>query len=112
MFRWLAPTIAIAGALLLALITAQPPSPAPADPPAGQFSAARAMADIRQIAAAPHPTGSAEDARVRTHLAGRLQALGLTVHTQAAPLSPRSQAVLRHWGLPAGEPATNIIGVL
>ncbi len=116
MFRWLAPIAAIAGALalLLALIAAQPPAPAPADAPADRFSAVRAMADIRRIAAAPHPTGSAEDARVRDYLARRLRALGLAVRIETAPLSPSSRAVLRQWRLPAGPQirATDVVGVL
>ena len=58
--------------LWLALISILPPAPKGADTPKDQFSAVRAMEDVRIIAAEPHPTGSAENAKVRTYLAARL----------------------------------------
>ena len=74
--------------------------PAPAGPNAGAkaFSSARAMTDIRVIAARPHPIGSTDNRRVRDYLLGRMAALGLT---------PRVQRSVR--GAVAME---NLVGVL
>ena len=85
-------------ALLVALIALRPPHPQPAQAPADQFSAARAMADVRVLGQAPHPVGSAGQAKVRAYLLGRMAALGLD--PQARPVSA-----------PQG-PAANLLGVL
>jgi len=50
-------------------------------PPAA-FSAERAMAHVRQIARAAHPTGSAEHERVQAYLVAELRALGLEPRLQ------------------------------
>lgn len=109
------------GALLITLVTAvvfsHAPRPRPASVAETQFAAGRAMADVRAIARAPHPTGSAEHARVRAHLIGRMSALGLQVSTQSAPLPQRSiDTLIRKGGtVPAdsqGLALVNIIGVL
>jgi len=55
----------------------QPRRVVPASAPATEFSAERAIAEVREIAQAPHPVGSAEHARVRDYLLARLGALGL-----------------------------------
>ncbi|MBT8197996.1 MAG: M28 family peptidase [Acidimicrobiia bacterium] len=47
-----------------------------------EFSAARAMEHIEQIAQRPHPMGSAEIAVVRTYLVDELEAMGLEVDLQ------------------------------
>lgn len=49
----------------------------PASASADQFSAARAMTCVETIAERPHPTGSAEHARVRDYLRAELARLGL-----------------------------------
>jgi hypothetical protein len=105
---------ALALALALAILTLQTPRPLSADTPAADFSAARAMADVRQIARAPHPVGSAEHARVRAYLTARMTALGLQTTTQTGGLSPDA---LRRLAQVAGSDATegsatNLIGVL
>lgn len=46
------------------------------------FSARRALVDLRQIARAPHPVGTAANAEVRAFLLARLQALGLQTEVQ------------------------------
>ena len=99
--------------LWLVLISIMPPAPKPADAPQDEFSAARAMEDIRIIAAKPHPTGSAENAKVRTYLSARLESLGFDVSTSAGKLPERSLARLNKW---SGENApsqefVNVIGV-
>lgn len=95
----------LAAAVALAWLSAAPPSPRPASAPADQFSAERAMADVRGMARAPHPIGSAEHARVRDYLAGRLRALGLTVEILGgADLRATDEGVV-------GANVSNIVGV-
>ncbi len=102
-------------AFLLAVWTTQVPKPRAADAPAAAFSAARAMADIEQIARAPHPVGSAEHARVRAYLSDRMTQLGLSPEEQSGPLSPGSIRRLKKEGgdpQAANNQAINLIGVL
>ncbi|MFT3757145.1 MAG: M20/M25/M40 family metallo-hydrolase [Pseudoxanthomonas sp.] len=89
--------VALAGAIFLAVFAATTPKPAPADAPATDFSATRAMVDVRQIARLPHPTGSAENARVRDYLTRRLQSLGMQVTSRSAPLNERARKRLGQW---------------
>ncbi len=60
--------------LALAWAAARPPAVRPASAPSDRFSAARALADVREIGRAPHPTGSADAERVRRYVAERLAA--------------------------------------
>lgn len=62
----------------------QPPAAVPDSAPPEQFSSARAMRHLRELARAPHPTGSAENARVREYVTGELAALGVRAETQVA----------------------------
>lgn len=111
--RWWPLLLALAAAALLAVRATTPPAPLAADAPAGSFSAERAMADVREIARAPHPTGSADNARVREWLAGRLARLGLTVRTTRNPMSARGAARLRQWsGSTAVPPVVNLVATL
>lgn len=98
---------ALAAGLLLALWAVQPPSPRGADAPADAFSAERAFADVEAMARAPHPTGSAENRRVRDHLVRRLTDLGLEVSIQRA-----SVVRAREPGWAAGAWVENIVAVL
>ena len=107
------------GSLVLALLIGawalQVPAARPADAPTTAFSATRAMVDVREIAQAPHPLGSAEHARVRQVLVQRMTDLGLSPTLQTGPLSPDAVARLkREGGDPAsvGNQATNIVGRL
>jgi hypothetical protein len=86
--------------LAIANLALRTPPPLPVDAPADQFSAARAMADVRAIGRKPHPIGSAEIIRVRDHLLSRVNGLGLEVLVRpgegvrdATKWSPRSVAV-------------------
>ncbi len=54
-----------------------------------EFSAARAMHDVRAIAVRQHPLGSPENARVRGYLLARLQALGADPEVQTATVARR-----------------------
>lgn len=105
---------AMALALTLAAAGLRTPGPLPADAPATQFSAARAMADIRRIARAPHPVGSAEHARVRDLLLIRMDELGLSPEVQTGALSPGAARRLEREGRPEAASAgvANLIGVL
>ncbi|MDF7773673.1 M20/M25/M40 family metallo-hydrolase [Sphingomonas sp. AOB5] len=110
---WTNLLVAIAGAILLTVIATTTPSPAPADAPATAFSATRAMVDVREIARAPHPTGSEENRRVRAYLTERLESLGMTVTSVSMPLAEKAQARLDKWrGSPARAQATNVIATL
>lgn len=105
--------VAAVAAILLAVLATTTPFPAPADAPAGDFSAGRAMADVREIAKAPHPTGSPENARVRAYLTQRLQSLGMTVTTSSDPVAAKAQARLDNWrGGGAPVQAVNLIATL
>jgi hypothetical protein len=86
--------------LAIANLALRTPPPLPANAPVDQFSATRAMADVRAIGQKPHPIGSAEIVRVRDHLLSRINGLGLEVLVRpgegvrdAAKWSPRSMAV-------------------
>ena len=80
--RWsLWPCIAL-GLALAAVWTIPTPAPRGANGPPSQFSAARAFPIIQQLAAAPHPIGSLEHARVRDGLLARMALLGLRPDVQ------------------------------
>lgn len=104
--------LALVAALVLAIIGTTAPSPQPAGIAAGQFSAGRAMADVRVIAAHPHPAGSPEDQAVVAWLVQRLNGLGMIA--RAEPFVP-DISTLRHelppeW--PAPHTMANVIAVL
>ena len=106
---------AILAAVLLAVLATTPPGARGLVAGAAQeFSAGRAMADVRQIASAPHPTGSAENARVRSYIAGRMARLGMDVSTQQGTVGERGTAKFNRWTGRNGPPPvlTNVIGVL
>ena len=75
----------------LAIRSIQPPSAVDADAPATEFSATRAMRDVREIAKRPHPLGSAENDRVREYLVGRLRELGANPEVQTATVARHSR---------------------
>ncbi len=112
--NWLALLTAVFIGLSLAVISIVPPSPQGLDTPDDQFSSARAMVDVRMIAAAPHPTGSEENAKVRTYLAGQLTALGMDVDISASTLPEKALARLNRWSgqSKTEQPIYNVIGVL
>lgn len=101
-------------AVFLAYLAATPPAPRGLDTPDGAFSSARAMEDVRIIAAKPHPTDSEENAKVRAYLETRLKALGANVQIQSAPLDAHSLARLNRWSGEAKTSVTlhNVIGVI
>jgi len=100
--------------LILAIVGTTTPRPKSADRPAQEFSAGRAMADVRVIARAPHPAGSAADAALRGYLVQRMTGLGMTVRTDAFTPDPDRIARNIDWGGPTDRPRvlTNVIAVL
>ncbi|MGH3625726.1 MAG: M20/M25/M40 family metallo-hydrolase, partial [Sciscionella sp.] len=79
---------ALLGLLVLAavvvaalLVDDSTPRPRPASAPASEFSAERAMTQLRHFATRPHPIGSAASDTTRNYLQARLRAAGLRVHT-------------------------------
>ncbi len=109
MARWLAALAVLAAGLALGLLRIAVPAPLPADAPPGQFSAARAMADVRTLARAPHPTGSSETAAVIAHLERQLAALGFATRRVTTPLPGPAARRLEKWG---GDPAATAISLV
>ena len=106
--------VALLGAVVLAIVATTPPGPAPADAPATSFSATRAMADVRAIGHAPHPTGSFGNAAVRTYLIARLDSMGLEVATISGRMSAQAKRRLDGWRQTAAPapPLTDIVAIL
>ena len=75
-------TALLAAALVLGLMHAGTPAMPEGPRPAAAFSAQRALVDLRQIARAPHATGTRANDDVRAFLLARLQALGLATEVQ------------------------------
>lgn len=114
MKKWIYFTLTLVIAGVLAFLASTPPPPKDASAPLDTFSAARAMEDVRIIAAAPHPTGSAENAKVRAFLEQRMKTLGMDVTVSESQLGDRALQRLNRW---SGEAKTsqaifNVIGVL
>ena len=76
------------------VVQVSPPPVIPANAPATDFSAERALVDLRAFATVPHPVGSPAHAAVRDYIVRRLAALGVQPEVQTATVvSPR-------WGSP------------
>jgi Peptidase family M28 len=99
-----------------AIRSIQPPAAVDANAPATEFSAARAMRDVREIAKQPHPLGSAENDRVREYLVGRLRELGASPEVQTATVARRSPSGPDTWAvvnnIVAKIPGTNPTGAV
>jgi len=95
-------------AIALAMLALRAPTPRGADIAADEFSAARAMEDIRIVAERPHPIGSADLARVRGYLVSRMTQLGLAPALRAG----RGTLALLERGVFVVGNVTNIVGVL
>lgn len=106
--------LALVLAIALAVRATTPPAPVFAGSPPGRFSAEQAMADVRAISAAAHVTATPENARVRDYLAGRMQALGMTVSSEQGPVDARGTQKRNRWTGRGDPPVmlTNVIGVL
>lgn len=85
-------------AIILTIAAIQKSGPPPivgAGAPAADFSAARAMPDLREIAKLPHPLTSAENARVRGYLVKRLSEFGVAPEVQTATVAGVTRPGLR-----------------
>ncbi len=68
-----------------AILRGRGPAPGPANAPGSQFSAARAIADLRDVIGnTPHPVGSAEHDLVRDRIVARFRSLGYDTQVQHA----------------------------
>ncbi|MCC7018004.1 MAG: M28 family peptidase, partial [Rhodospirillales bacterium] len=76
--------LVIIAAALVGMSSLAMPAVVPASAPAEAFSAERAMAQIRAVSQAPHPTGSLANAQVRDYIIAQLKALGLSPEVQQA----------------------------
>lgn len=85
--------LALAAALSIYLQN-RTPDVLPENASAEEFSAARALQQLRVISARPHPIGSQDHANVRDYIAGELSKLGL------APEMQRAVAVTTRFGSP------------
>jgi len=84
---------------LLAIHRIEPPPAVNENAPAAEFSSARAMRDVREIAKEPHPLGSAANDRVRDYLVGRLRELGATPEVQTTTVTRHLPSGLDTWGV-------------
>jgi hypothetical protein len=74
----------------IAIAQFTPPAVVPASAPASEFSAERAMTQLRTIPQAPHPMGSPTSMEVRAYLIQQIKAMGLTPQVQTT-------TVVQHW---------------
>ena len=112
--RTVALLVALCVALLIGVRAAMPPAVQPASAPATTFSAERAMADIRAIAIRPHPTTSADNARVRAYLLNRLRGMGIAAEERHYLIDPEGTATLRRWSgqVDVDSEMTDVVGIL
>jgi hypothetical protein len=95
--RWRGP-LTLASLVVLAFLTSSSrtlPRPVAANAPDTEFSSARAMSHLVEIARQAHPPGSPEHARVRTYIMERLRDLGLEPEVQTATATIRRGTVAR-----------------
>lgn len=111
MNRWPLFLATLIAGLAWAVLRVQVPAPLPADAPADRFSAGRAMADVRLLAAEPHPTGSPAAARVVANLEQRLASLGFAVRRVESVLPDKAAERLRSRGGDATKPAVSLVAV-
>ncbi len=99
--KWLRRTLilaCIAGAILIGLQQIKAPHPADLDARPEDFSSARAMEQLEQIAEEPHPVGSSAHDVVRDYLLSELKGLGLApeIHNSSAVLGDRGMVTLEN----------------
>ncbi|MDQ2860079.1 MAG: M20/M25/M40 family metallo-hydrolase [Pseudomonadota bacterium] len=110
MSRLIALLACVAAGFGLFYLSARTPAPLPVTAPPGVFSAGRAMIDDAAMAPAPHPVGSAANARVRDYLIHRMAALGLSPQIQRA--ESRRAKTYDGETYVGGADVENIVGVL
>ncbi|HNN56021.1 MAG TPA: M28 family peptidase [Novosphingobium sp.] len=114
MRAWLGLVAALVLGVILAILATTPPAPRDPRLTQGLFDLPRAEANLRRIARAPHPTGSAENALVRGFLAGEMARIGMDVSTREGVLDAKSTQRLNKWSGRSDPPAAtvNLVGVL
>lgn len=90
-FAPLVAVVCVGLCVALSVFVQRPPRPLPANAPADQFSAERALVHIREIAQRPHPLGSPDNARVHGYLADTIRALGYEPVLRPTQLPGRDQ---------------------
>ncbi len=88
----LAAFLFLAAVAYFSISLVRPPRAVPEAAPPDSFSSGRAMRHVREMARAPHPTGTAENERVRAYLLNELRALGLDAEVQTAEYVPKQRA--------------------
>ena len=106
MGRPLGLAIALIAGFWIFYLNAATPKPASLDAPTDEFSAARAMVDVRAIGSRPHPLGSPGDVAARDYLVGRMRTLGLS------PRIEHGSSFEVQGGLISGGAVDNVVGVL
>jgi hypothetical protein len=99
----------LAGAALIGWRASSTPAPRDASAPSAEFSAMRAMVDIRAIASAPHATGTPALATARGYLTQRLTALGFSWRETTFPFPGRAAHRLTMWGGDSLAKGVNVI---
>jgi len=84
----LAAWLVVIAVTIAALLLTAPPGPGPENVPEDEFSARRAFRHVEEIARAPHPVGSEENARVRDYIVERLSEYGYVPELQNATTKP------------------------
>lgn len=110
MGRLLALLLALIAGSWIAFVDEQLPESQPAGTSAVEFAGERAFADVKFLAAVPHPVGSPDNANVRDALIGRMLRLGLSPEVR-----PGVGVNSRHregGDLIFAGPVENIVGVL
>lgn len=85
---WTLPAAIVGAALVMLAVVAQfqPPAPLPADAAHDQFSAQRALTDLRNLLGdeSPHPVGTDANRAVKQRLIARLESMGLRPEVQSS----------------------------
>ncbi|WP_017666839.1 M20/M25/M40 family metallo-hydrolase [Sandarakinorhabdus sp. AAP62] len=111
MNRWPLFLLTLAAGLLLGWWTIQTPTPVDASAPADQFSAGRAMVDVRVLAREPHPTGTQANLAGIAHMERRLATLGFTTRRVVTPLNGKPAQRLAKWGGDPSQPAISLVAI-
>jgi hypothetical protein len=76
---------------ILASLAFAAPTARPGDAPPADFSAARAITHVTEIAQRPHPTGTADNARVRDYIVAAARAAGAEVQVETGEVLRQDQ---------------------
>ncbi len=82
--------LVVGACVAVAIYLQRPPATTPADASATDFSSARALGHLRQVAQSPHPIGSAQHVEVRNYLFKELAAAGVNPEVQTTTVAGAS----------------------